>query len=59
VTFLPLSPSAIRRLTELCAPERVVTDPELLADYGHDESVETPHLPEALSRSFRRRKRRR
>ncbi|HTW92866.1 MAG TPA: FAD-binding oxidoreductase [bacterium] len=51
MTYRPLSPVAISRLTELCAPERVITDPAALADYGHDESVETPHLPEALVRA--------
>jgi glycolate oxidase len=48
VTYRPLSPSTVGRLAELCAPERVTTDPALLVDYGHDESVETPRLPEAL-----------
>jgi len=38
----------LRRLGELCAPERVVTDPALLADYGHDESTEPHHLPDVL-----------
>jgi glycolate oxidase len=48
VAFIPLSASAVRRLAEICAPERVVTDPALLTDYGHDESTEPPCLPEAL-----------
>jgi glycolate oxidase len=48
VAFKPLSASAVRRLAETCAPERVVTDPALLTDYGHDESAEPACLPEAL-----------
>jgi glycolate oxidase len=48
VIYLPLSRSAVGRLTELCSPERVVTDPALLIDYGHDESAEPARLPEAL-----------
>jgi glycolate oxidase len=48
MTYRPLSPTAIRRLAELCAPERIVTDPALLDDYGHDESTEPACLPEAL-----------
>jgi len=43
-----LSPGFISRLKELCAPDRVITDPEKLIDYGHDESPETPHLPDVL-----------
>jgi glycolate oxidase len=48
VTYRPLSRSAVGRLAELCSPERVVTDPALLTDYGHDESAEPARLPEAL-----------
>jgi glycolate oxidase len=48
VAFKPLSASAFRRLAELCAPGRVVADPALLTDYGHDESTEPARLPEAL-----------
>ena len=48
MVYKPLSPYAVGRLEELCAAERVVTDPALLADYGHDESTEPAHLPEAL-----------
>jgi glycolate oxidase len=48
VAFKPLSASAVRRLAGICAPERVVTDPALLVDYGHDESSEPACLPEAL-----------
>jgi glycolate oxidase len=48
VAFKPLSGSAVRRLAEICAPERVFTDPALLTDYGHDESAEPACLPEAL-----------
>jgi glycolate oxidase len=48
VVYRPLSQKAVARLGELCAPERVVTDPALLTDYGHDESTEPARLPEAL-----------
>ena len=48
MAYKPLSASAVRRLAETCAPERVVTDPALLADYGHDESAEPARLPDAL-----------
>jgi len=48
MVFKPLSASAVRRLAEICAPERVVTDPALLVDYGHDESNEPTHLPDVL-----------
>ncbi len=48
MVYRPLSQSAVSRLAELCAPERVVTDPALLTDYGHDESTEPARLPEAL-----------
>jgi glycolate oxidase len=48
VEFKPLSATAVRRLGELCAPERVVTDPGLLVDYGHDESTEPARLPDVL-----------
>lgn len=45
-----LRPAFLARLRELVAPARVVSDPGLLADYAHDESSETPHLPDALVR---------
>lgn len=49
MAYKPLSASAVRRLAETtCTPERVVTDPALLADYGHDESAEPARLPDAL-----------
>ncbi len=48
MAFKPLSASAVRRLVRICAPERVVTDPALLVDYGHDESSEPARLPEVL-----------
>lgn len=48
MTYRPLSRSAVGRLAELCSPERVITDPTLLTDYGHDESTEPPRLPETL-----------
>lgn len=43
-----LSARTIRRLGELCSSERVITDPECLAAYSHDESVAPPHRPEAV-----------
>jgi len=46
--YKPLSASSVRRLAEICAPERVLSDPALLTDYGHDESSEPPCLPEVL-----------
>uniref|UniRef100_A0A7C4GJ56 FAD-binding oxidoreductase n=1 Tax=candidate division WOR-3 bacterium TaxID=2052148 RepID=A0A7C4GJ56_UNCW3 len=46
-----LRPTLLTRLRELIAPDRVVADPALLADYGHDESNEPPHLPDALVRA--------
>jgi glycolate oxidase len=45
-----LSATAADELRRLTAVERVITDPSALADYGHDESVETPRLPEAAVR---------
>ncbi len=48
MTYRPLSRSAAGRLRELCSPERVVTDPTLLTDHGHDESTEPARIPEAL-----------
>lgn len=48
MAFKSLSGSAVRRLAEICTPERVVTDPAQLTDYGHDESTEPACLPEAL-----------
>ncbi len=44
-----LSSGVISRLQEIC-PSRVVTDPEKLVDYSHDESPEKPHPPDALVR---------
>lgn len=38
----------ISRIKEICAGERVITDPEKLIDYSHDESPEKPHLPDLL-----------
>jgi len=46
--FRPGSEAVVRRLVELTAPERVVTDPEQLAGYAHDESAEPHHPPEVL-----------
>ena len=48
MTYRSLSPEAVVRLTEVCAPERVLTEPGLLIDYGHDESTEPVHLPDVL-----------
>ena len=48
MVYRPLSQKAVSRLAELCALERVVTDPTLLTDYGHDESTDPVRLPEAL-----------
>jgi glycolate oxidase len=48
VPYRPVGPAALKKLVELCAPERVLSAPETVADYGHDESVESPHLPEAV-----------
>jgi len=48
VTCRPFSHPAARRLAEICTPERTITDPALLVDYGHDESTEPHRLPEAL-----------
>ncbi len=48
VLYRPLNARTIQRLGELCSAERLVTGPEDLADYAHDESVELPHLPEAV-----------
>jgi len=49
-TSKPVSKLVLDRLRELTAPDRVVTDPALLVDYGHDESAEPAHLPDALVR---------
>lgn len=46
-----LRPAFLSRLRELIAPERVIADPALLADYGHDESSEPARLPDALIRA--------
>lgn len=43
-----LLPRVVARIKEICAPERVITDPEKLIDYSHDESPEKPHLPDLL-----------
>ncbi|MEO0085828.1 MAG: FAD-binding oxidoreductase [candidate division WOR-3 bacterium] len=46
-----LRPAVLSGLREIIAPERVVGDPALLADYGHDESPEPARLPDALVRA--------
>ena len=46
--YRPVTPAAVARLRELTAPGRVITDPDAMIDYGHDESVETPRVPEAV-----------
>lgn len=43
-----LTDLVLNRLRACAAPERVITDPALLADYAHDESPEPCHLPDAL-----------
>ncbi|MFO7651777.1 MAG: FAD-binding protein [bacterium] len=50
--YSPCSPAFLARLRELTAADRVVIEPDLLADYGHDESAEEPRLPEALVRAI-------
>lgn len=49
--YSPCTPAFLARLRGLTAPDRVVVEPDLLADYGHDESAEEPRLPEALVRA--------
>jgi glycolate oxidase len=48
VPYRRVTRAALERLRELTEPCRVVTDPVLLADYGHDESTEAPRMPEVL-----------
>lgn len=43
----PLS-RVVSRLKEVCGPDRVLTEPEKLIDYGHDESPQTPRLPDVV-----------
>ena len=38
--YKTLSAAAVARLSALCAPERVVTDPALLTDYGQPADEE-------------------
>ncbi len=38
----------INRLREICGSERVITEPDKLIDYGHDEGPEKPHPPDVL-----------
>ncbi|MEO0079780.1 MAG: FAD-binding oxidoreductase [candidate division WOR-3 bacterium] len=40
----------LARLIEVTDRGRVITDPERLTDYSHDEGPETPRLPDALVR---------
>jgi glycolate oxidase len=50
--YRPVSRVALQRLAELTAPERIITEPAALADYGHDESVETTRLPEVVVKAL-------
>ncbi len=38
----------LARAKEIISSERLITDPEKLIDYSHDESPEKPHLPDLL-----------
>lgn len=38
----------LARAKEIIPSERLITDPEKLIDYSHDESPEKPHLPEVV-----------
>ncbi len=51
MSFSPCTPGFLARLRELTAPGRVITEPDQLADYAHDESAQQPRLPEALVRA--------
>jgi glycolate oxidase len=50
MNYRRLSDRILARLRELTAPQRALTDPDALAPYGRDESVELLHLPEAVVR---------
>jgi len=52
VNHRPVSNTLVREIRRLCAAARVITDPAALTDYGHDESVEPPHMPELLVKAI-------
>lgn len=43
-----MRPGFLVRVKEIIPPDRVITDPEKLIDYSHDESLENPHPPDVL-----------
>ncbi|MEO0074305.1 MAG: FAD-binding oxidoreductase, partial [candidate division WOR-3 bacterium] len=46
--FSPVTEAVLGRLRELVPAERILTDPQQLSDYAHDESPEPHCLPEVV-----------